>query len=85
MGAIGVFTEEQQAYDLVMNLSWILPTLVVIGALLDAFFVTVYMEFAHPWKDIVANYATWMGAKCDPLPCCNIVIDFKYLDQLQCK
>ena len=49
MGAIGVFTEEQQAYDLVMNLSWILPTMVVIGALLDAFFVTVYMEFAHPW------------------------------------
>ena len=49
MGAIGVFTEEQQAYDLVMNLSWILPTIVVIGALLDAFFVTVYMEFAHPW------------------------------------
>ena len=49
MGAIGVFTEEQQAYDLVMNLSWILPTIVVIGALLDALFVTVYMEFAHPW------------------------------------
>ena len=49
MGAIGVFIEEQQAYDLVMNLSWILPTIVVIGALLDALFVTVYMEFAHPW------------------------------------
>ena len=49
MGAIGVFIEEQQAYDLVMNLSWILPTMVIIGALLDAFFVTVYMEFAHPW------------------------------------
>ena len=49
MGAIGVFPEEQKAYDLVMNLSWILLTMVVIGALLDAFFVTVYMEFAHPW------------------------------------
>ena len=60
MGAIGVFTEEQQAYDLVMNLSWILPTMVVIGALLDTFFVTVYMEFAHPWKDILAEYETSM-------------------------
>ena len=60
MGAIGVFTEEQQAYDLVMNLSWILPTMVVIGALLDALFVTVYMEFAHPWKDILAEYESSM-------------------------
>ena len=58
MGSIGVFTKEKQAYDLVMNLSWILPTMVVIGALLDVFFVTVYMEFAHPWKDILANYKT---------------------------
>ena len=60
MGAIGVFTEEQQAYDMVMNLSWILPTMVVIGALLDAFFVTVYMEFAHPWNDILAEYESSM-------------------------
>ena len=60
MGAIGVFTEEQQAYDLVMNLSWILPTMVVIGALLDALFVSVYMEFAHPWKDILAEYESSM-------------------------
>ena len=75
MGAIGVFIEEQQAYDLVMNLSWILPTIVVIGALLDALFVTVYMEFAHPWKDILAEHESSMFLHKVP----------KYLSSIFCK
>ena len=42
MGAIGVFPEEQKAYDLVMKLLWILPTVVLGGALVDAMFVSIY-------------------------------------------
>ena len=55
MGAIGVLPEEQEAYDLVMKLSWILPTVVLVGALLDAMFVAVYMKFAHPWVGILST------------------------------
>ena len=55
MKVIGVFPEEQEAYDLVMNLSWILPTVVIVGALLDAFFVGIYMNFAHPWVGILST------------------------------
>ena len=34
-------------------LSWILPLIVIIGSLVDAFLVLVYMKIAHPWKDIL--------------------------------
>ena len=36
VGAIGVFPEEETAYWKVKNLTWILPTVVVIGSLIDA-------------------------------------------------
>ena len=36
------------------QLSWILPIVVVIGALLDMLLVYVYMKFAHPWKYILS-------------------------------
>ena len=55
MGAIGVFPEEQKAYDLVMKLLWILPTVVFGGALVDAMFVAIYMNFAHPWVGILSK------------------------------
>ena len=55
MGAIGVFPEEQKAYDLVMKLIWILPTIVLGGALVDAMFVAIYMNFAHPWIGILSS------------------------------
>ena len=55
MGAIGVFPEEQKAYDLVMKLLWIVPTLVLGGALVDAMFVAIYMNFAHPWIGILSS------------------------------
>ena len=55
MGAIGVFPEEQKAYDLVMKLLWILPIVVLGGALVDAIFVAIYMNFAHPWIGILSS------------------------------
>ena len=54
-GSIGVFTKEIEAYDLVMSLFWILPTMIFIGALMDALFIIIYMRFAHPWIKILSK------------------------------
>ena len=50
-GAIGVFPEEEYAYWLMNRLSWILPLMIVFGAIVDILLVYIYMRFAHPWKD----------------------------------
>ena len=52
-GAIGTFQEEDDAYLMVMTLSWILPLTVILSAILDAILVWIYMKLAHPWKDIL--------------------------------
>ena len=57
-GAIGTFEEEKQAYWIVTLLMWLLPTIVVAGAAIDAIFVIVYMKYAHPWKGILADEKT---------------------------
>ena len=54
-GAIGTFKEEKEAYHIVTLLSWLLPTIVATGALLDMFFVFIYMTFAHPWIEILSE------------------------------
>ena len=51
--SIGVFDEEEEAYQLVIKLAWILPMVVLLGALLDNILVYVYMWFAHPWREIL--------------------------------
>ena len=48
-----VFDEEERANKMVTELSWMLPTIVLCGGLLDLLFIGFYMRFAHPWKDIV--------------------------------
>ena len=57
-GAIGTFEEEKQAYWIVTLLMWLLPTIVVAGAAIDAIFVIVYMKYAHPWKGILDEEKT---------------------------
>ena len=52
-GAIGAFPEEEYAYWLVNKLSWILPSMIISGAIVDVLLVYIYMRFAHPWKDIL--------------------------------
>ena len=52
-GAIGVFPEEEHAYWLVNKLSWILPLMIILGAIIDGLLVYIYMRFAHPWKSIL--------------------------------
>ena len=62
-GAIGVLPEEEIAYKWVNQLSWILPIIVIIGALLDMLLVYVYMKFAHPWKYILSFKAENEGGE----------------------
>ena len=52
-GAIGAFPEEENAYMLLKNLRWILPLVVFLGAILDSILVAIYMNFAHPWLNIL--------------------------------
>ena len=52
-GAIGAFPEEEYAYWLVNTLSWSLPLMIILGAIVDVLLVYIYMRFAHPWKDIL--------------------------------
>ena len=54
-GAIGVFPEEELAYRNVKILSWILPSVIITGALLDMILVFVFMRIAHPWKYILSD------------------------------
>ena len=51
--SIGVFDEEEEAYQLVIMLAWILPMVVLLGALLDNILVYAYMRYAHPWRKIL--------------------------------
>ena len=119
-GAIGTFKEEKEAYWIVTLLMWLLPTIVVAGAAIDAMLVIAYLKYAHPWKGILAKEKTGpetsklhkvvqllrrtfliiygIGGKFvffapphrhslyyRPLPCCNLFIDSRHLDQLQCR
>ena len=59
LGAIGVFDEEEHAYQLATEFSWILPTVVLCGGLVDILLIVFYMKFAHPWKDILSKEQAW--------------------------
>ena len=48
------------------QLSWILPIVVITGALLDMLLVYVYMKFAHPWKYILSFKAENEGGEHRP-------------------
>ena len=52
-GALGAFPEEEYAYWLMNTLCWILPLMIVLGAIVDVLLVYIYMRFAHPWKGIL--------------------------------
>ena len=55
MAHIGVFKEEQNAFDLLSSLSWQLPLFMAVTALLDLLLVLVYMKWLHPWRDILQD------------------------------
>ena len=54
----GVFDEEEYAYLRITKFSWILPTIIICGGVIDLLLVVFYMKFAHPWKDILVGQNT---------------------------
>ena len=40
---------------MVNTLSWLLPLTIVMGSLVDAIFVYIYMKYVHQWKDILSS------------------------------
>merc|ERR1719264_1155753 len=47
---IGTFAEEDEAYELLNNLSVSLPLVVIVTCILDALLAGVYLKWLHPWK-----------------------------------
>merc|ERR1712037_170692 len=47
---IGTFAEEDEAYELLNNLSACLPLVVIVTCILDALLAGVYLKWLHPWK-----------------------------------
>merc|ERR1719278_2483246 len=47
---IGTFAEEDEAYELLNNLSMSLPFVVMIVWIFDALLGAVYLKWVHPWK-----------------------------------
>ena len=50
---IGVFPEEEEAFTLVSLLMWLLPTIVILGALLDFALFYLFSTKFHPWVGIL--------------------------------
>ena len=50
---IGTFAKEDEAYELLNNLSVSLPFVVMVTSLLDALLVAVYLKWLHPWRVIL--------------------------------
>jgi len=47
---IGTFSEEDEAYELLNNLSVTLPLVVIVTCIFDALLAGVYLKWLHPWK-----------------------------------
>ena len=52
---IGVFPEEEAAFTLVSLLMWFLPTIVILGALLDFALFYLFSTKFHPWAGILSE------------------------------
>ena len=50
---IGTFKEEDEAFDLMMLLAWLMPLLVTIATVVDAILMTINMTVIHPWRRIL--------------------------------
>ena len=55
---IGTFAEEDEAYELLNNLSISLPIVVMITWIFDALLGVVYLKWFHPWKIILQEVSS---------------------------
>ena len=50
---LGTFAKEDEAYELLIKLRWLLPTLAISFAIVDLFLAVVYLKWLHPWRIIL--------------------------------
>ena len=57
---IGTYPEEDAAYELLNNLTVVLPLVVVITWVLDGLLAAAYLKWLHPWKIILQEVSSHM-------------------------
>ena len=50
---LGTFAKEDEAFDLLIKLRWLLPSLAISFAVVDLFLAVVYLKWLHPWRVIL--------------------------------
>ena len=50
---IGTFEEEDEAFDKMMLLTWLMPLLVAVATILDGVLMAMMMTVLHPWRRIL--------------------------------
>ena len=66
---IGTFAEEDEAFDLLTRLTWLLPVIIIVSAIFELVLAVVYLKWLHPWKIILQEvvnhhfYFSKFGAK----------------------
>ena len=50
---IGTYAKEDEAFELLNNLTWQLPIFVIASAILDLLLAIVYLKWLHPWRIIL--------------------------------
>ena len=59
---IGTFAEEDEAYELLNNLSVSFPLVVIVTCILDALLAGVYLKWLHPWKILLQEVSSlWLA------------------------
>ena len=55
---IGTYAKEDEAFDLLTRLSWLLPIFFISSAILDLVLAFVYLKWLHPWKIILQEVSS---------------------------
>ena len=55
---IGTFAEEDEAHELLNNLSMSFPFIVIIIWIFDALLAAVYLKWFHPWKILLQEVSS---------------------------
>ena len=50
---IGTFEEEDEAFDNMMLLTWLMPLLVAVATTIDGVLMAMMMTVLHPWRRIL--------------------------------
>ena len=55
---IGTFVEEDEAYELLNNLSMSFPFIVIVIWIFDALLAAVYLKWFHPWRILLQEVSS---------------------------